>query len=74
MAEGEGLVVNNGIVVEKFCRTSGPLIFAAGDCAFQAETIAGKAIRQENGGYAQNHAIAAAENLLGKIAPYIETR
>ncbi|ANP46650.1 NAD(P)/FAD-dependent oxidoreductase [Candidatus Viadribacter manganicus] len=38
LAEQCGLTVNNGIVTDRFCRTSDPNVFAIGDCAARPMT------------------------------------
>lgn len=64
-----GLETANGIVVDEFLRTSDPNIFAAGDVA--AMRIGeGHPVRMESWANAQDQAVAAAGNILGKGVPY----
>ena len=72
LAEGAGLAVANGIVVDEFCRTSAPGIFAAGDVTSHFNPLYGRHIRLESWQNAQNQAIAAARVLCGEETPYAE--
>lgn len=72
LAEAAGLAVANGIVVDAACRTSDPLIYAAGDvCAFPCDFAAGT-VRRESWANAQNQAIVAARAALGQAVLYDE--
>ncbi len=48
LAEAAGIAVENGIIVDEFCRTSDPLIVAAGDCTNHFNTIYQRRIRLES--------------------------
>ena len=61
LAEDAGLDVEDGIVVDEYCRTSAPDIYAAGDVTQHHNTHADKRIRLEAWQCAQNMAIAAAK-------------
>lgn len=72
LAESAGLEIGNGIVVDAFCHTSDPDIFAAGDVSSHPDSFAGRHVRLESWENAQNQAIAAAKSMLDKGAPYDE--
>ncbi|RXD06718.1 NAD(P)/FAD-dependent oxidoreductase [Sphingomonas sp. UV9] len=65
-AEGE-----NGVLVDAFCRTSLPDVFAIGDCAAHANAFAGGAvIRLESVQNASDQANVAARAITGDPQPY----
>ncbi len=70
LAETAGLEVNNGIVVDKFARTSDPDIVAAGDCTFHPNAFYGRDIRLESVQNASDQARTAALSLCGKDQAY----
>ena len=72
LAEDAGLHVEDGIVVDEYCRTSALDIYAAGDVTRHHNTHAGKGIRLEAWQCAQNMAIAAAKIMCGDETPYSE--
>jgi len=72
LAEKAGLKIDNGIVVDEFCRTSDPLIYAAGDVTNHYNPFVGRHIRLEAWQCAQNMAIAAAKIMCGDETPYGE--
>ena len=72
LAEDAGLKVENGIVVDEFCRTSATDIYAAGDVTSHFSHFAGRHIRLEAWQCAQNMAIAAAKVMCGEEAAYSE--
>ena len=63
-----GLRVDQGIVVDEYCQTSDPSIYAAGDCTRQP--YKGAMIRLESVQNAIDQGTAAAANLLGANQPY----
>ncbi len=65
LAEAAGLVCDNGIAVDEYCRTSDPEIFAIGDCASHPSLRYGARIRLESVDNAFEQAKTAAANLLG---------
>ena len=71
LAETSGLKVDNGIVVDAFCATSDPDIYAAGDCASFKYRDA--LIRLESVPNAIHQAEVAAQNMLGKKLAYEAT-
>jgi 3-phenylpropionate/trans-cinnamate dioxygenase ferredoxin reductase subunit len=68
LARDSGLEVSNGIVVDKYCKTSDPNIIAAGDCA--SFLYKGKLIRLESVQNAMDQGEAAAETILGNVLSY----
>jgi len=46
LAAAAGLVCDNGIVVDEYCRTSDSAIFAAGDCTHHPNLHYGRRVRQ----------------------------
>ncbi|MBC2776057.1 NAD(P)/FAD-dependent oxidoreductase [Parasphingopyxis marina] len=61
----------NGVIVDEFCRTSLPDIYAIGDCAAHASGFAGGAtIRLESVQNANDQATVAAKHIVGHDAPY----
>jgi len=71
---GAGLALENGVVVDRFCATSAPGIYAAGDVATWPYQPAGAAsatrVRMEHYDNALRQGEAAARNMLGREAPY----
>ncbi len=70
LAEGAGLAVDNGILVDEHLRTSAPAIFAAGDVANVAHPFFGERIRVEHWHNALEQGPAAARAMLGSDDPY----
>lgn len=70
LAEAAGLKVDNGIVVDEFCRTSDPDILAAGDCTFHYSSIYDRYVRLESVQNANDQATVAAHTICGKEKPY----
>jgi 3-phenylpropionate/trans-cinnamate dioxygenase ferredoxin reductase subunit len=64
LASGAGLVCDNGIVVDEYCRTSDAAIYAAGDCANHPSPRFGRRVRLESVDNAFEQAKTAAFNLL----------
>src|SRR5207302_10706938 len=72
LAASCGLDVDDGVLVDACARTNDAAIFAAGDVARRESPRYGRHIRFESWHNAQNHAIAAARNMLGPATPYDE--
>jgi 3-phenylpropionate/trans-cinnamate dioxygenase ferredoxin reductase component len=63
--DGAGLESANGIIVDEYCRTSDPAIFAAGDCTSRPNPHYGRRIRLESVDNAFEQGTSAALNMLG---------
>ena len=70
LAQGAGLKVGNGIIVDDCLRTSDPAIYAVGDCAEHPSTFAGGRVRLESVQNACDQARCAAAAIAGRRAPY----
>lgn len=70
LARDAGLAVNDGIVVDQFCRTGHPDIYAAGDAAEGADFITGESVVQGNWITAVEQGEIAALNMLGMECSY----
>lgn len=69
---GTGVKVNNGIVVDEYCRTNVDGIYAAGDVANHYHPVFGRHVRVEHWQNAWKQGAAAARAMLGQAAPYDE--
>ena len=65
-----GAQIDNGIVVDEFCRTGVEGVYAAGDVANHYHPVFERRIRVEHWQNALNQGPAAARNMLGKDEPY----
>ncbi len=65
LAVAAGLACENGIVVDDRCRTSDPVIYAAGDCTNHPSLRYGRRLRLESVDNAFEQGASAALNLLG---------
>ena len=73
LAAQAGLLIDNGIAVDRFLRTSDPDIFAAGDCgSFPATMYGDRRIRLESWRSAQDQGALAAGNMLGADEPVVD--
>jgi anthranilate 1,2-dioxygenase ferredoxin reductase component len=72
LAAEAGLEVDNGVVVDAGCRTSDPLIFAAGEVTSHLNPVLGRHVRIESWQVAENQPAIAAANMLGGEAEYAE--
>ncbi len=69
---GTGVKLDNGIVVDEYCRTNIEGIYAAGDVANHYHPLIGRHIRVEHYQNAISQGQAAARNMLGQQQPYAE--
>ena len=58
--------VENGILVDEWCRTNAPGVFAAGDVANHSHPLFGRRLRVEHWDNALKQGAAAARNMMGK--------
>ncbi len=65
LARDAGLACDDGIVVDEYCRTTDPLVYAAGDCTNHPSARYGRRLRLESVDNAFEQATSAALNLLG---------
>jgi 3-phenylpropionate/trans-cinnamate dioxygenase ferredoxin reductase subunit len=70
LARQAGLACDDGIMVDEFCRTSDPAIFAAGDCANHPSPHYRRRVRLESVDNAFEMAKTAALNMLGGSLPH----
>jgi 3-phenylpropionate/trans-cinnamate dioxygenase ferredoxin reductase subunit len=69
---GTGVEIDNGIVVDEYCRTNVDGIYAAGDVANHYHPVFGRHIRIEHWKNALKQGPAAARSMLGDGDPYEE--
>ncbi|RAQ94160.1 NAD(P)/FAD-dependent oxidoreductase [Thermogemmatispora tikiterensis] len=72
LVEGSEVQIENGIVVNQYCQTQVPDIYAAGDVANHFHPVVGKKMRVEHWQNAISQGRAAALNMLGRREPYQE--
>ncbi|MFP6850475.1 MAG: FAD-dependent oxidoreductase [Pseudomonas sp.] len=70
LAGTAGLVVDNGILVDAFMRTSDPDVLAVGDCACYPSTLYGRNLRIESVPNALEQARTAAATICGQERPH----
>lgn len=70
LAEAAGITCDNGIVVDDHCRTSGPDIYAAGDCTNHPNPLLNRRLRLESVPNAMEQARVSASNMLGGDKTY----
>jgi 3-phenylpropionate/trans-cinnamate dioxygenase ferredoxin reductase component len=70
LARSAGLRVENGIVTDAYCLTSGVGIYAAGDAARFFHPVFGRLLRLEAWRHAERHGQVAALNILGRAVEY----
>src|SRR2546429_3450627 len=70
LAEQAGLLVENGIVVDEFCRASHPDVYAAGDVASFPNPALGSRLRVEHEDNANTMGKIAGQNMAGRTTPY----
>jgi 3-phenylpropionate/trans-cinnamate dioxygenase ferredoxin reductase subunit len=76
LARRAGLAVADrppgGIIVDEYCRTSAPDVYAAGDVANHPNPLLARRVRIEHWQNAQHQGAAAARNMLGLNRPFAE--
>ena len=72
IAEAAGLRCNNGILVDEFCRTSDPHIYAAGDCTNHPNSLIGRRLRLESVHNATEQGKTVALDILGQPEAYAQ--
>jgi NADPH-dependent 2,4-dienoyl-CoA reductase/sulfur reductase-like enzyme len=72
LAEGAGLAVDNGVLVDAALRTSHPHVFAVGDIANHDHPVLGHRIRVEHWNTALHQPETVAAAILGRDASYDE--
>lgn len=70
LAEAAGIGCDNGIVVDEYCRTSVPGVYAAGDCANHPSAIYQTRLRLESVHNAIEQGKTVAATICGKDKPY----
>lgn len=70
LAKQAGLQIENGIMVDEFCCTSRPDIYAAGDVALFFNPALGKYLRVEHEDNANTMGRVAGRNMAGDAQPY----
>lgn len=70
VADRSGIATGNGILVDEFCQTSQPRVYAAGDVANHYHPLYGTRVRAEHFENASRQAAAAAGVMLGHAVPY----
>lgn len=72
--ENAGLECNNGVLVNEYCQSSSPDIYAIGDCAAHSNQFAaGAVIRLESVQNANDQANICALHIIGEAKPYEDT-
>jgi 3-phenylpropionate/trans-cinnamate dioxygenase ferredoxin reductase subunit len=66
VAQRSGVIVDNGILVDEYCRTNIPNVFAAGDIANHYHPLFDELMRVEHFDNANRQGAAAAMNMLGR--------
>jgi len=72
LAEEAGLKCSNGVIVDEFCRTSDPHIYAAGDCTNHPNSLLGRRLRLESVHNATEQGKTAALSILGRPEAYAQ--
>jgi 3-phenylpropionate/trans-cinnamate dioxygenase ferredoxin reductase subunit len=72
LAEAASIACENGIVVNEFCETSAPDIYAAGDCTFHPNKLFGRRVRLESVHNALEQAKTAARAMCGNPVAYAQ--
>jgi NADPH-dependent 2,4-dienoyl-CoA reductase/sulfur reductase-like enzyme len=70
LAQAAGIEVDNGIIVDEYCRTSTPDVYAAGDAASFVNPALGARIRVEHDDNTQEMGECAGKNMAGSPEEY----
>ena len=70
IADDAGIEVNNGIMVDEFCRTSNDSVFSAGDCTMHPNIFYNKNVRLESVHNAIEQGKTVASSIIGEMASY----
>jgi 3-phenylpropionate/trans-cinnamate dioxygenase ferredoxin reductase subunit len=70
LLQGSGVEIDNGIVVDEYCRTNVEGVYAAGDVANHYHPVFERHIRVEHFDNAKRQGAAAARTMLGGRTPY----
>ena len=70
IADDAGIEVNNGIIVDEFCRTSNESVFSAGDCTMHPNMFYNKNIRLESVHNAIEQGKTVASSIIGEMTSY----
>ena len=70
VAVWSGITVTDGVLVDEYCRTNLPNVFAAGDVANHYHPLFDEILRVEHFDNASRHAAAAASNMLGNATVF----
>lgn len=68
--DGSGLALENGVVVNEYCESNLPGIYAAGDVANAWNPLFSERLRVEHYDNAQNQGLAAGKSMAGLREPY----
>ncbi|HZP25570.1 MAG TPA: FAD-dependent oxidoreductase [Dehalococcoidia bacterium] len=72
LVEATGIETGNGIVVDEYCETNAPGVYAAGDVANFFNAFLGERTRLEHWNNALYQGPAAAKNMIGGHEPFID--
>lgn len=72
LADEAGIDCDDGILVDEHCRTSDPLVYAAGDCTRHPQPLFGGSLRLESVHNAMSQGRVTGANLLGQDVRYQE--
>jgi 3-phenylpropionate/trans-cinnamate dioxygenase ferredoxin reductase subunit len=70
LAQDAGIVCDNGIMVDEYCRTSDADVLAVGDCTNHPNALLGRRLRLESVHNAVEQGKTAATTILGRLEPY----